>query len=335
MKIGFSLGNKRIENGLVLAPMAGVTDRAFRALSVSMGAGLTVSEMISAKAIWYKDKKTALLSEFSPEEEPYAVQLFGSEPEIMAHAAAELEARYPTLAAIDINMGCPMPKITGNGEGSSLMRSPELAGRIVKAVKDAVNLPVSVKMRTGWDETCLNAPYLAQVVEQAGASLICVHGRTRQQLYAPPVDRATIAEVKRSVSVPVLANGGIYTAADAIAMIAETGCDGLAIGQGSMGNPWIFRQITEALSGNPEYLPTVAEKRETALKHLELLLHFKGDYVGAREARRHMAYYMKGLPDSAAARDSLNHAEDGASVRKLVDGFFLKAIDTLSSEGRG
>ena len=332
MKIGFSLGSKRIENGLVLAPMAGVTDRAFRALSVSMGAGLTVSEMISAKAIWYKDKKTAILSEFSPEEEPYAIQLFGSEPEIMAHAAAELEGRYPTLAAIDINMGCPMPKITGNGEGSSLMRSPELAGKIVKAVKDAVNLPVSVKMRTGWDNTCLNAPYLAQVVEQAGASLICVHGRTRQQLYAPPVDKNTIAAVKRAVSVPVLANGGIYTAADAIAMIDGTGCDGLAIGQGAMGNPWIFRQITEAFSGNSEYVPSINERREVALRHLELLLHFKGDYIGAREARRHMAYYMKGLPASASARDALNRAEDGASVRALVDEFFLSVIDRSESE---
>lgn len=331
MKIGFSLGNKRIENGLVLAPMAGVTDRAYRALCISMGAGMTVSEMISAKAIWYKDKKTALLSEFSPDEEPYAVQLFGSEPEIMAHAAAELEGRYPTLVAIDINMGCPMPKITGNGEGSSLMRSPELAGRIVKAVKDAVNLPISVKMRTGWDESSLNAPYLAQTVEQAGASLICVHGRTRQQMYAPPVDRKTIAAVKRAVSVPVLANGGIYTPADAIAMLEDTGCDGLAIGQGSMGNPWIFRQISEALAGKGEYQPDIKEKREIALRHLGLLLHFKGDYVGAREARRHMAYYMKGLPDSAAARDSLNHAEDGATVRKLVDDFFLKIIDSDSA----
>ncbi|MBQ9116054.1 MAG: tRNA dihydrouridine synthase DusB [Clostridia bacterium] len=325
MKIGFSLGNVRIENGLVLAPMAGVTDRAFRALSVSMGAGMTVSEMISAKAIWYKDKKTALLSEFSPEEEPFSIQLFGSEPEIMAHAAAELEGRYPTLAAIDINMGCPMPKITGNGEGSSLMRSPELAGRIVKAVKDAVNLPVSVKMRTGWDETCLNAPYLAQVVEQSGADLICVHGRTRKQLYAPPVDKKTIAAVKRSVSVPVLANGGIYTAADAISMLEETGCDGLAIGQGAMGNPWIFRQITEALSGNTEYQPDIGERREVALRHLELLLHFKGDYIGSREARRHMAYYMKGIYGSASARDSLNHAENGEAVRRIVMEFFERA----------
>lgn len=318
------LGDKRIENGLVLAPMAGVTDRAFRALAVSMGAGLTVSEMISAKAIWYKDKKTAVLSEFSSEEEPYVIQLFGSEPEIMAHAAAELEGRYPTLAGIDINMGCPMPKITGNGEGSSLMRSPELAGRIVKAVNDAVKLPVSVKMRTGWDETCLNAPYLAQTVEQAGASLICIHGRTRKQLYAPPIDKATIAAVKRSVSVPVLANGGIYNGSDAIAVLEETGCDGLAIGQGAMGNPWIFREITEALRGNSGYTPSIAERKETALRHLELLLHFKGEYVGCREARRHMAYYMKGLPESAAARNALNHAEDGESVRRLVEEFFVK-----------
>ena len=325
MKIGFSLGDKKIEHGLILAPMAGVTDRAFRALASGMGAELTVSEMISAKAIWYKDKKTATLSEFSPEEEPFAIQLFGSEPEIMAHAAAELEGRYPTLAAIDINMGCPMPKITGNGEGSSLMRSPELAGRIVKAVNDAVKLPVTVKMRTGWDENSLNAPYLAQVCEANGASLICVHGRTRKQLYSPPIDRATIALVKRSVKVPVVANGGIYTSDDAITMLEETGCDGLAIGQGAMGNPWIFKQITEALEGRMGYQPDISERGETALRHLELLLKYKGDYIGAREARRHMAYYMKGISGSAAARDALNKAEDGEAVRQLVEEFFDKA----------
>ena len=327
-KLGFQLGNKKIEHGLILAPMAGVTDRAFRALAVGMGAELTVSEMISAKAIWYKDKKTAALSEFSPEEEPYSIQLFGSEPEIMAHAAAELEARYPTLAGIDINMGCPMPKITGNGEGSSLMRSPELAGRIVKAVKDAVNLPVSVKMRTGWDEDSLNAPYLAQVCEANGADLICVHGRTKKQLYAPPIDRKTIALVKNSVSVPVVANGGIYTADDAITMLEETGCDGLAIGQGAMGNPWIFRQIVETLEGHPGYFPDIRERGETALRHLDLLLHFKGDYVGAREARRHMSYYMKGIYGSASARDSLNHAETGDEVRGIVSEFFANAERT-------
>ena len=326
-KVGFKLGDRLIKRGLVLAPMAGVTDRAFRILAMEMGAELSVSEMISAKAIWYKDKKTAALSEFSEEEEPIAIQLFGSEPEIMAHAAAELEARYPTLAAIDINMGCPMPKITGNGEGSALMRSPELAGRIVRSVVDAVKLPVTVKMRTGWDGECLNAPYLAGVCEQNGAALVCVHGRTRKQLYAPPVDRKTIAEVKRTVGIPVVANGGIYTAEDALSMLEETGCDGLAIGQGSMGNPWIFRQIIAALEGDEEYVPSVICRKETALRHLELLLRFKGDYVGSREARRQMSYYIKGLPDSAAARDALNHAESGDGIRETVIGFFDRIIN--------
>ncbi|MBQ9116734.1 MAG: tRNA dihydrouridine synthase DusB [Clostridia bacterium] len=323
---GFTLGERNIAHGLVLAPMAGVTDRAFRVLAVKMGAELTVSEMISAKAIWYKDKKTAALSEFSRDEEPISIQLFGSEPEIMAYAAAELEGKYPSLAAIDINMGCPMPKITGNGEGSALMQKPQLAGEIVKRVKDAVKLPVTVKMRTGWDERSLNAPYLAQVCEQNGAALICVHGRTRKQLYAPPVDRKTIALVKHSVSVPVVANGGIYTAADAMAMLSETGCDGIAIGQGAMGNPWLFREIREAMDGRGEYVPSVKERMYTALLHLELLLRFKGEHIGSREARRQMAYYMKGLSGAAAARDRLNRAESGEEIRNEVSEFFSELL---------
>ena len=325
---GFTLGKANIPHGLVLAPMAGVTDRAFRILAVRQGAELTVSEMISAKAVWYKDKKTAELAAYSSEEEPIALQIFGSEPEIMAHAARELCLRFPTLSAIDINMGCPMPKITGNGDGCSLMRSPELAGRIVRAVSEAISVPVTVKMRTGWDGDCLNAPRLAAVCEENGAKLICVHGRTRQQLYAPPVDRATIRAVKQAVSVPVVANGGIYTARDAAEMLEDTGCDGVAIGQGAMGNPWLFRAIREYLDGNTEYEPSLSERGETALLHLRLLVEYKGEYIGTREARRQIAYYMRGIRGAAEMRDKLNHAESSEELAALTAAFFDTAART-------
>ncbi|MBR2460685.1 MAG: tRNA dihydrouridine synthase DusB [Clostridia bacterium] len=324
---GFMLGDKRIAHGLMLAPMAGVTDRAFRVLAVRLGAELTVSEMISAKAIWYKDKKTALLSQFSADEEPFSIQLFGNDPMIMAHAAAELEGKYPTLAAIDINMGCPMPKITGNGEGCALMRNPKLAGEIVKRTAEAIKLPVTVKIRAGWDARSVNAAYVAQTCEQNGAAMICVHGRTREQLYAPPVNRRVIADVKNAVKVPVVANGGIYTAADAVEMLEQTGCDGIAIGQGAMGNPWLFQSVIRALDGSGALIPTLDEIRDTALSHLELLLGFKGDHIGAREARCHIAYYMKGLPGAAAARDKLNRTESGAAVRALTEEFFSAASE--------
>ena len=323
---GFTLGNTEIKHGLVLAPMAGVTDRAFRILAKRQGAELMVSEMISAKAIKYKDKKTASLADFSEEEEPMSIQIFGNEPETMAYAASELCERFPALTAIDINMGCPMPKITGNGEGCALMRTPELAGRVVRAVSEAIQKPVTVKMRTGWDSGVLNAPFLASVCEENGAALICVHGRTGKQLYAPPIDRETIRLVKQAVTVPVVANGGVYSAEDAASLLEETGCDGVAIGQGAMGNPWIFRSITEYLDGGGQYTPSLEEKRNTALLHLELLVKYKGEYIGTREARRHIAYYLRGIKGAALCRDRLNHAESSEELYAVTEEFFATAL---------
>lgn len=315
---GFGLGDVIVPHGLILAPMAGVTDRAFRIIAKRLGAEMTVSEMISAKAVWYKDKKTAVLAEFSDEEAPFSLQIFGSEPEVMAYAAAELESKFPGVAAIDINMGCPVPKVVGNGDGSALMKAPQLAGRIVRSVSDAIKLPVTVKMRTGWDENSINAPYLAAVCEQNGAKLICVHGRTRKQFYSPPVEYRTVAEIKRSVSVPVIANGGIYSADEAVRVLNETGCDGIAIAQGAMGDPWLFSRIISKLEGRECTAVTNKEKLSVALEHLELLIAFKGEYIGVREGRRQMSYYLKGVRDSAAIKNEINHTDDAVKLRELM-----------------
>lgn len=313
------IGKTVIKDGLVLAPMAGVTDLTFRTICREHGASLTVSEMISAKGVWYKDKKTKLLAVRAPSESPYALQLFGSDPEIMAYAAKFLYDADPEIAFIDINMGCPMPKITGNGDGSALMREPELAGKVVRAVSDAVPIPVSVKMRTGWDADSLNAPYLAAVCEQSGAKLICVHGRTREQLYRPPVDTATIKEVKRAVSVPVVANGGIYGASDALRLLTETGCDGIAIGQGALGNPWIFSEIS-ALMRKAEYAPpSKAEIIGTAQRHIDMLCNDKGEYIGVREARKHLGWYIKGMDGAAEARRTINSAESANELHSILN----------------
>ncbi len=318
------IGKTVIKDGLVLAPMAGVTDLTFRALCREHGASLTVSEMISAKGVWYGDKKTKLLASRAESETPLAIQIFGSDPEITAYAAKALYESDPEISFIDINMGCPMPKITGNGDGSALMRAPELAGRIVRAVSDAVPIPVSVKMRTGWDEGSLNAPYLAAVCEQNGAKLICVHGRTREQLYRPPVDLKTIKEVKRAVSVPVVANGGIYGARDALDALIETGCDGIAIGQGALGNPWIFSEISAALNGKSFSPPSADEIMATANRHVDMLCVDKGEYIGVREARKHLGWYIKGMEGSAEARRMINSAVSAHELHEILDGLTRK-----------
>ena len=305
----FKIGNVEIKNGLVLAPMAGITDKSFRTLAREFGAGLTVSEMISAKGVYYKDKKTELLAEPAFGESPYALQIFGSDPEIMAYSAGKLIERFPEISVIDVNMGCPMPKITGNGEGSSLMKDPALAGRIVRALTDALNVPVTVKMRTGWDSTCLNAPYLAAVCEQSGASAIAVHGRTREQLYAPPVDTETIKLVKAAVGVPVIANGGVYSGADALKLLEKTGCDGLMVGQGAMGNPFIFTEISCAMQGKTYLRPETEEVISLAARHVGMLIEDKGEYIGVREARKHLGWYIKGLRGASEARAKINVSE--------------------------
>ena len=315
--------NVTLPHGLALAPLAGVSDRAFRRVCRACGADFTVSEMVSAKALCYEQRQKAgkarsvsgQLASVQACELPMAVQIFGCEPAFMAEAARMLEANDyvgcvseapPTV--IDINMGCPVRKVTGNGEGSALLKNPKLAGEIVRAVTAAVSIPVTVKIRAGWDAESINAPEVAKILEDAGASMICVHGRTREQMYEPGVNRAVIAAVKEAVSVPVLGNGDIYTAADALSMMAETGCDGVMIARGAMGNPWIFSEITAALEGKEFTMPSYPQRFEVALCQVREMIEEKGERVGLAEAKKHLAWYCHGMDGAAAARARLMQA---------------------------
>ncbi len=312
------IGNTEIKHGVMLAPMAGVTDRSMRALCIEFGAEYTVTEMISAKAMHYKDKKTDILSSVTKEESPIAIQIFGREPDIMAEAAAELERRGG-IAAIDINMGCPAHKIISNGEGSALMREPERAGLIIREVASAVKLPVTVKIRSGWDEDSRNAPKVAEIAEKNGAAAVCVHGRTTAQMYRFPVDRDIIKETKNAVSIPVIGNGGILTAGDALVMIEETGCDGIMLAQGACGNPWLFAEINAAIDGAEYISPTKSERLDVAIRHARSLILEKGEYIGVREARKHLAWYTKGMEGSPAFRGRINCAESESELIELIN----------------
>ena len=325
-----TFGNVTLPHGLALAPLAGVSDRAFRRVCRACGADFTVSEMVSAKALCYEQrKKTAgeksvsgQLASVMRDELPMAVQIFGSEPDFMAEAARMIQANEyigcmseVPPSAIDINMGCPVKKVTGNGEGSALLKNPKLIGEIVTAVVKAVTIPVTVKIRAGWDSNSINAPEVARIIEAAGASMITVHARTREQMYEPGVDRSVITAVKRAVSIPVLGNGDIYTAADALSMMAETGCDGVMIARGAMGNPWVFSEICAALDGRDYTPPPMAEKFEVALEQVREMISEKGERIGVAEAKKHLSWYCHGIEGAAAARGRLMQA---ASFEELA-----------------
>ena len=325
------IGALTLAHGLMLAPMAGVTDATFRAICRRAGAEYTVSEMISAKALCYEQQgrasapiRTAPLAAISEAEAPAAIQLFGSDPAFMARAAALIESgeyrgavRGATPAAIDINMGCPVPKVVSNGEGSALMKAPALAAKIVGAVKNAVSLPVTVKIRAGWDEHSKNAAEFAKQMEAAGADLITVHGRTRQQFYAPKSDNGIIAAVKAAVKIPVIGNGDLFTAADVKHILAETGCDGVMIARGALGNPFLFTEILATLEGRSYTPPTPAARLGTALSHARDMVEKRGWRIGIAEARKHMSWYCKGLRGAAAARGSLMHAESLEEIAEI------------------
>lgn len=332
-----TFGNTVLQHGVMLAPMAGVTDTSFRLLCRRFGAEYTVSEMVSAKALCYEQRShrkesgascTAQLARITKEEAPMAVQLFGSEPEFMAEAARLLEsgeyrgcASEVAPAAIDINMGCPVRKITGNGEGSALMKTPEVAEAIVWAVRSAVSLPVTVKIRAGWDAEHINAVEFARRLEAAGADLICVHARTREQLYAPGIMPEVIAEVKAAVKIPVVGNGDIFSAEDALKMKKNTGCDGVMIGRGAMGHPWIFREIVDALEGKQTPAMSLDERLSVAAEHLDAMLADKGERTGVAEAKKHMAWYISGIPGAAAARGSVMTASSPEELRAVLEDF--------------
>ncbi len=321
------IGNVELKNGLILAPMAGYTDMAMRRLCKEMGADLCVSEMISAKAVLFGDKKTLELARLDATDGVTdAIQLFGSDPETIAVASEILLSKLDILPSmIDINMGCPVNKIFTNGEGSALMKNPPLIEKIVKAVKKRVNIPVTVKMRTGVNEAGINAPLCAKYAESGGADAICVHGRTRVQMYSGSVDKDTIKEVKKSVSVPVIANGDITSAVSARQMLEISGADGLAIGRGSVGNPFIFAEISAYLEGREYTPPTLRERVETALYQLRLAIEEKGEGQAVLEARKQIGAYVGGYPGAAAVRGKTNLASTYSEIEKIFEQFILRS----------
>ena len=314
------IGNLELKNNVFLAPMAGVTDLPFRLLCKEMGCGLVYSEMVSAKGILYDNKNTTELLEIDPKERPVAVQLFGSDPEILGAMAKKIEP-YP-IDIIDVNMGCPAPKIVKNGEGSCLMKTPELVGKIVKSLVESQSKPVTIKFRKGFDDDHINAVEIAKIAEANGASAVAVHGRTREQYYSGKADWDIIKQVKAAVNIPVIGNGDVFGPEDAKNLLEYTGCDAIMVGRGAQGNPWIFKRILHYLETGellPE--PTAEERVEKALRHSQMLIDYKGEYIGVREMRKHMAWYMKGLPGAAELRGKLNHAENMEQLEVLLRGY--------------
>lgn len=294
------IGNLEISGFVALAPMAGVADRAMREICRSFGAAYTVGELTSAKGVSLGDKKSEAYLSCSDSEKPMASQLFGYEPDIMAEAAKVAESHNPDF--IDINMGCPAPKVAGNGGGSALMKDPVLAGKIVESVVNAVKIPVTVKMRTGWDENSINAPLLAKICEESGAAAVTVHGRTRRQMYAPGIDYDTIRAVKQAVKIPVIANGDINSGSSAKEMLEISGADFLMVGRAAMGNPFAFREINEYLSHGTAPQVTLKERLDVMLKHIDLMFRYKPERVAINESRKHTAWYLKGMRGAAKLR---------------------------------
>ena len=320
------------KNAIILAPMAGVTDYAFRKVARQFGATYCVSEMVSSKAIHFRDKKTATLAEIKDDDRPLGIQIFGSDPKVMAESAYLLStATYEHRKndnipnVIDINMGCPVRKIVTAGDGSALLKNPTLCGEIVKEVVNASQVPVTVKIRAGWDFDSINCVEIAKIAEANGAAAICVHGRTREQMYEPYANWEYIKAVKEAVSIPVIGNGDIFSAADAIRMLEETGVDSLMIGRGAMGNPFIFDEIQHYFDKKTYTPPTIFEKIKVARCQLEYMIEEKGEGVAICEARKHFAWYLKGERGSAAVRDAINHASTLDELNKIIDSY----IDSL------
>ena len=312
------IGNIEIENCLALGPMAGVTDLPFRLLCKEMGCNMLYTEMVSAKAILYKNKNTKELLNIDKNEHPVGVQLFGSDPDIMAQIAAQVEEGECDF--IDINMGCPVPKIVNNGEGSALLKQPKLVEEILTKMVKAVNKPVTVKIRKGFKDGELQATEIAKIAESCGVSAIAVHGRTREQYYSGKADWDVIKDVKKAVKIPVIGNGDIFSAEDAKAMKEYTGCDGLMVARGARGNPWIFREIKEYLeNGNVIDKPTINDIREMIIRHAKMLVDYKGEYTGIREMRKHIAWYTAGLPHSAELRRMCNQIETMENLVETVN----------------
>ena len=316
------IGNVELKNNVFMAPMAGVTDKPYRTICMEMGCGLVYSEMVSAKGLFYNSANTEKLMDCESSCGPYAIQLFGSEPEIMAGMAKKIEDM--PFDIIDVNMGCPAPKIVKNGDGSALMKNVSLAGEIISAMVQSQKKPVTVKFRKGFDEETINAVEFAKAMEKAGAAAVAVHGRTREQYYSGKADWDIIKEVKKAVNIPVIGNGDITSPQTAKAMFDYTDCDAIMIGRASEGNPWIFKRITHYINTGellPE--PTNREKAETVIQHAKMLIDFKGEYIGVREMRRHLAFYTKGMPQASAMRAEINTVMNMNDIEFLVNKYFL------------
>ncbi|MDO7788956.1 tRNA dihydrouridine synthase DusB [Desulforamulus aquiferis] len=313
------IGSVKLANQVISAPMAGVTDRAFRILARENGCGLVVTEMVSDLALIFANPKTLRMLDFRDEQSPLSVQIFGSDPETMGKAAAIVVERGANI--VDINMGCPTPKIVKNGEGSALMKNPDLAAKIVESVVDSVReVPVTVKMRKGWDEDSVNAVSFAKTVVEAGAAAVAVHGRTRNQFYSGKADWNIIKQVKEAVSVPVIGNGDIWAPRDALKMLEETGCDGVMVGRAAMGNPWLFREIIHYLNHGTELPPPTPEERiNTAIRHLELMVESKGEQIAVFEMRKHAAWYTKGIRGAARIRESINKCCSKKEIEDILN----------------